>query len=464
MRTIANNIIWTAVLWGVFAGIVLSVFFYSYNRDYDPDEIEHLHTAWKLVQGQVIYVDFFQHHHPFFDYMIAAVVGIYGDTVESIFASRYVMLLLTAGILAVTYLLSLRIFGNAEIGVLSLIVTSTVVSFYMKSIEIRPDVPQVLAGLMSIYFLFVYYDKKSLRSLIASAVFLAVSYLILQKSVVLIVAIGALLLFDLYKKRIGYRHVALYAAVFLISVSPYYIYLVLSGTLEQYFVMNWLVNYYLAQSIGRLQSLVAISRENTITCVFYLIGLITMFRSAKGGRFAALSILLTLLPIILFKNIWRQYLMLSIPPIAIIASYAIYTSFNSRLVRLVVIIGVIYFPMTFMHNYGLFKMDREAQSEQLAKIEYVLSITDEDDKVYDGDVVFNVFRDDIDFFWFCFEEPSCLDAYKKVAAYEYNVYDSVAAQNPKVISDFRIYSFNDIRIKNKYRVSEVYPDLYIRVD
>lgn len=459
-----KDIVWTVLLWVLFTGILISVFFYSYNRDYDPDEIEHLHTGWKLVRGQKIYVDFFQHHHPFFDYIIAGVVRTYGDTVEAIFASRYIMLLFTAGILAATYLLSVRLFKNAEVGILSMILTSTVVTFYMKSVEIRPDVPQTLAGLLSIYFLFSYYDNKSLKSLIASSVFLAVSYLFLQKSVVLIIAIGALLLFDLYKKRVGYKHIVIYAAVFLSSVAPYYIYLLLSGTFEQYFVMNWLVNYHIAQIMGKSHSLIALSRENTITCIFYLIGLITIYRSGKYGRFAAISVLLLFMTVILFDNLWRQYFMLTIPLIAIIASYALYSSFNSRLIRFVVLIGAIYSPMSYMHNYAPFNMNNRDQLEQLAKIEYVLSVTDEDDKVYDGDVIFNVFRDDIDFFWFCLEQPSCLDAYKKVAPYQYNIYESVAVQNPKVISSFRIHSFDDIRIKYKYRVSDMYPDLYIRTD
>lgn len=464
MRKIDDNIIWTAVLWGILACILISIFFYSYSRYYDPDEIEHLHTGWKLVRGQKIYVDFFQHHHPFFDYIIAGVVRTYGDTVESIFASRYIMLLFTAGILAATYLLSVRVFRNAEVGVLSVILTSTVVTFYMKSVEIRPDVPQTLAGLLSIYFLFSYYDKMSLKSLIASSVFLAVSFLLLQKSIALIIAIGALLLFDLYKKRVGYGHIVIYAAVFLLSVAPYYVYLLLSGAFEQYFVMNWIVNYYLAEAVGRAYFLVAFSRENTITCIFYSIGLITSYRSGKYGRFSAFSVLLLLLTVILFNNLWRQYFMLAIPLIAIIASYALYSCFNSRLIRLVVLIGAIYFPMSYMHNYAPFNMDNTGQLGQLAKIEYVLSVTDENDKVYDGDVIFNVFRDDIDYFWYCFEKPSCLNAYKKVRPYRYDIYESVAVENPKVISSFRIHSFNDIRLRNKYRPSNRYPDLYIRTD
>jgi Dolichyl-phosphate-mannose-protein mannosyltransferase len=459
-----HDLIWPVVLWGLFAGILVSLFLYSYNREFDPDEFEHMHTAWKLTQGQKIYVDFFQHHPPFFDYMITPVIRTFGETVESIFVARYVMLLLMVGILTVTYFLCVRIFKNSETGIISLILTSTIVTFYMKSIEIRPDVPQALAGLLSIYLLFVYYDKKSLKSLIASAVFLAVSYLFLQKSIGLIIAIGGLLFYDLYKRRVQYKHVAIYAAVFCISVLPYYVYLSVSGSFGQYFVTNWLVNYYLVQSFSRLDSYIALSRENTITGVLYLMGIITMFRTDREKRFAVLSILLMILPIILFHNLFKQYLILAIPPFAIVASYALNTIFTSRLIRFVFLIGAIYLPMTIMHNYGLFKMNNKHQKVQLAKIEYVLSITDQGDKVYDGEVAFNVFRDDIDYFWFCLDIPSCLDAYKKVAAYQYDIYKSIAVQNPKVISSYHIHSYDDIRIRYKYRISDKYPDLYIRTD
>lgn len=459
-----EDVLWRVTLWGIFAGILVSIFFYSYNREFDPDEIEHLHTAWKIVQGQEIFVDFFQHHHPFFNYLITPVIRTFGDTVESIFVSRYLMLLLTACILVTTYLLSLRIFKNTEVGIISLILASTDITFYMKSIEIRPDVPQVLAGLLSIYFLFAYYDKKSLKSLIASSVFLAVSFLFLQKSIVLIIAIGALLLYDAFKKCVTYRHVALYAAVFLISISPYYIYILLNGTFEQYFVTNWLVNYFLHKGSGRLDIYLIIARENTITLVLYLIGVITMFRLGKERRFAALSLLLMIIPSILFHNILRQYLVLSILPFCIIASYALYSVFDRRLFRLIVVMGAIYIPLIYTHNYGFFRLDKRGQRDQLAKIEYVLSITDENDKVYDGNVIFNVFRDDIDYFWFCMEHPSCLDAYKKATGYKYNVYDSIVAKKPKVISTYEISSINDVRIKNNYKVSERYPDLLIRAD
>ena len=156
--------------------------------------------------------------------------------------------------------------------------------------------------------------------------------------------------------------------------------------------------------------------------------------------------------------------MLAVLPFCIIASYALYSIFDRRLYRLIVVMGAIYIPLVYTHNYGFFRLDKLGQRDQLAKIEYVLSMTDENDKVYDGNVIFNVFRDDIDYFWFCIGDSSCLDAYKKVTGYKYNVYDSIAVKKPKVISTYEISNINDARIKNNYKVSERYPDLLIRVD
>jgi hypothetical protein len=50
-------------------------------------------------------------------------------------------------ILTVTYFLARRVFKNSEIGIISLIMTSTMVMFYLKAMEVRPDIPQSLAGL-----------------------------------------------------------------------------------------------------------------------------------------------------------------------------------------------------------------------------------------------------------------------------------------------------------------------------
>ena len=49
------------------AGVLgLYVLYMSLLGSLNHDELEAVHTAWKIVQGEVIYADFFQHHHPLF--------------------------------------------------------------------------------------------------------------------------------------------------------------------------------------------------------------------------------------------------------------------------------------------------------------------------------------------------------------------------------------------------------------
>jgi len=109
-------------------------------------------------------------------------------------------------------------------------------------------------------------------------------------------------------------------------------------------------------------------------------------------------------------------------------------------------------------------MDRTERIAEFAKIEYVLSVTKEGDKVYDGSALFNLFRDDVDYFWFCLVDGLCLDTYQKMTGYKYDIYDLIYTQRPKVISTHRIPSLQDVAISGFYRQSKEYPDLYIRID
>ena len=168
------------------AGVLVTLGFFSMTKGLDPDEIEHVHTTWMILQGKEIYVDFFQHHHPFFSYIMTPFVSIYDASVETVIVGRCVVLAFALAILWVTWLIAMRTFGRREIAITSVILTATTGSFYMKAVEIRPDVPQTLAGLLSVYFLLVYYENKSVKSLVASSVFLAVSFLFLQKSMILV--------------------------------------------------------------------------------------------------------------------------------------------------------------------------------------------------------------------------------------------------------------------------------------
>lgn len=470
MQKANEDKLWSIILWSIFAGIMSLLWLHSHYRWFSHDEFEHIHTSWKMLQGQRIYVDFFQHHHPFLSYMLVPVISIFGETTASIFAARNLIFIILCAILAVTYLIALRIFGNREIGVISIILTSSFAAFYGEAIEVRPDVPQALAGLLSIYYLFVYYEKRSRWSLALSAIFLAVSFLFLQKAIALIVAMGFLFLYDLYVKRLSIKDALLFAGVFILTLLPYYTYLLLSGALEQYFVMNWTLNIHIRQTQGysKYYLLVEILRENIITCMLFLMGLVMLLRSGKARQLAILSLLLIVTVLLLYKNLWKQYFMFIVPLAGVIAGYALYSVFQTRVSRLIVILFAIYMPLGLMHDFSSVIQNRsfetEWQSEQLDKINYVLSLTEENDKIYDGNIKINLFRDDIDYFWFCVAPDDCLDVYRNIAGYEYDIYELISEHKPKVVNTFAIDNLDDPRIKKHYRKSDRYDDVLIRVD
>jgi hypothetical protein len=62
------------------------------------------------------------------------------------------------------------------------------------------------------------------------------------------------------------------------------------------------------------------------------------------------------------------------------------------------------------------------------------------------------------------ETNDCLDVYKKIAGYEYDIYELISIHKPKVISTYNIFNLDDERIKNYYKPSEKYPDILIRVE
>src|SRR5437762_6666300 len=61
---------WILGISGVFF-LALRVFVLQ-KRYYDTDELEHLHAAWSVAQGQVLYKDFFEHHGPLLPLSLSA--------------------------------------------------------------------------------------------------------------------------------------------------------------------------------------------------------------------------------------------------------------------------------------------------------------------------------------------------------------------------------------------------------
>ena len=85
------------------------------------------------------------------------------------------------------------------------------------------------------------------------------------------------------------------------------------------------------------------------------------------------------------------------------------------------------------------------------------------DAVYDGDAMFNVFRQDVDYFWFSLGDRQMLESYRRLRPYDLDICDRIEKMQPKIISTFEIKDLDDPRIRDHYARSKRYPNLLVRV-
>ncbi len=454
---IIPNINATWLVWVLFCALVIVILFVAINRWIDCDELEAIHSSWKILQGEKIYVDFFQNHHPFFYYLMIPVIAIFKESIATIIVLRIMAFLMLLLIFIVTYLISIRVSGK-ETGIISVVLLSTTLIFITPAIEIRPDVPQTLFGLLSVLFLVVYFENRSVKYLVLNSFFLGLSFLFLQKAVFLILLTGGIFLVDAYRKNLNCRKLLLSLSVFFITITPYFLYLICTGSLSSYIMFNWTVNMEYLNRFSPYGYLKIAFRENTMLWCFWLLGILFFTETPNQKRLRVLSLGLFAF-IFIVRSPYKQYLMMAMPLVAIMASHAINSIFgkNTKMFMAVLIMSII-MPSGVLLRQAMYK----SNSEQLEKVDYVLSVTDKEDYVYDGDILFNIFRKDIDFFWYSVRPKYHLATYKTITQYDYDIYESIDKYKPKIISNYYISDMEDRRISRYYVQSDKYEDLFIR--
>jgi hypothetical protein len=127
------------------------------HRDWDPDEFEHLQFAWLVHQGQLPYRDFFEHHTPFYHFLMSAVFFVAVPANSPGIAAILLMFrgfsVIMSGVsLLLTYHLARRIGGRLAAGFAVLLLLSQ--SFFIDTgVEIRPDPLALVLVLVAVWAL-----------------------------------------------------------------------------------------------------------------------------------------------------------------------------------------------------------------------------------------------------------------------------------------------------------------------
>lgn len=469
-----------ALLWVVLAVLILLIFFTACRRFFDEDELEAVHTTWKMNQGEEIYVDFFQHHNPLLYYILQPVVRSVSQNANGLITLRKIHSLVPIGIIILTYYLGALVFDK-KVGLISAIILASSQTFINDAIEIRPDVSQTLFGILATLFLFIYFKKITQRRsfkprifLVLSAVSLGISFLFLQKAILIIFLIGLVFLERLVRKKIPWYDLFIFGGSFLLSLAPYFLYLAIKNQLNLYITLNWTLNSNFINSFPPWDTLRNVVQHDALLLVFYgLTFLIFVFAKKSTLPLETAFLSLGLFAYIFITPVpYPQYLLMAIPFMATIAAYGfvflLTPSARNRSrsmlskgwgLPILILLLAIFSSTSAYHVIW----DKELkQSKQTDRIDFVLSATDPEDYVLDGDIYFNVFRRDIDYFWFSIKPYHSLDTYRQyIAPYNYDVYALIEEYKPMIISHTTVPNIKDEKITNNYSPTS-YADLWIR--
>lgn len=447
----------------VFVVFLLLLLLTRFHVSFNQDELEAVHTAWKMTQGQIIYRDFFQHHHPLLYYLLMPLIRLFGETLATLFACRVVIFLFYNASVLITYFLGKLLFNRLTGIMASALLLSN--SLFAKLLEIRPDGPQTACALLATLLLFRFFYYKKMSDWLLSAIFFALSFLFLQKIIFLLFFVVLIMVHQWWRKVISLRDIILYALTGIFVVAPYYCYLWYTNTLIIYFKLNWLLNILHPERFYPPFTL-AVLFSNQLLMIFYVFGLCYYCTTTYHRYIAALSIGLLFVAIVVVKFSFAQYYAPAIPFMALIAGTALYHCCDGDEKKILLLIisllgfssfGNVYFlGKKYIHGIG---------NEQYDKINYVLNHSTAADCVYDGKSFFNVFRNDCDYFWFEARMNHAHSALAPVLAqllrHTYDLHAAIERCTPKIISSYYIDQ-NYPEIKNNYVPIQQYDDLLIR--
>lgn len=437
--------------------LLISIFILCAGRKFDQDEIEAVHTSWKILNGERIFVDFFQHHHPFFYYCISPVIYFVGESTDTLVTLRVIMYSLFIGMLVISFCLTELIFKSKYVSWLTILLMCCMTMFSRKAIEIRPDVPQVLFALIAIYCIFKYNLIQKKVLLFISSFCMALSFLFLQKTLFIIAGIGILQLYWIYSNKLKVSCLIQYWGLFICFISPYYIWLLANNQFDNYLLFNWILNMNFEGAFSPFKTILDSFYYNHLIWVCYIIGLVVCYKK-RVVDIPLLSILL-FGSVFLVRAPYRQYFMPFIPFMCMVVAYGINILMNYKL-GLTVVVCIFIVPVV----YNMLTVLNYPNKDQLEKMEWVLNTTSKYDRVYDGRTEFNLFRSDIDYFWFSTEpRKGGLQSFQKLKPYKYNIYENIERYKPSIVSDAFIDDFNHPAIHGVYERSAEYKNFLIRV-
>lgn len=176
---------------------VLLVYSVSSQRAFQVDEVEHVHAAFHVAAGRVLYRDVFECHTPGLYLLLSIFVDV-DDPAASFFRARMVMLAMLLATVALAARLAWHLRGPqaAWLVATALLVNST---FVERGMEIRPDGPLALAVIGALALSTTQWQRKTVYRL--QGLLLGIAFVFTQKAAIASFGFGLVWLVAAVRER-----------------------------------------------------------------------------------------------------------------------------------------------------------------------------------------------------------------------------------------------------------------------
>lgn len=303
-------------------------------RYYDPDEFQHLHGARQIYHGEIPYRDYFDHHTPFLHFVMSLFYPIIGDSTIILNVARCLMLLFTAIILYLTFILAKRIYST-DVGLLATLFLSYILIFLEKTLEVRPDLGSVTFWLASIFFMAKGIQEKGKpRSFLFSGISMGVALMFTQKSMFGLPGIFIALMYPFIDRRIGVfwkqniKLILSFALGISIPIALTCLFFLVHGALWQFIYCNFIMNSQWKVRFSPKGYINQVVNQNPFLPVMGLAGLLVsivlMFKKEEASKGIYIPVFCTLSVIVglfIMPVPYRQYYQLFLPLLAIYSAF-----------------------------------------------------------------------------------------------------------------------------------------------
>lgn len=452
-----KNKIITSFIWliGILEVCLMGyTFYYNYGS---MDHAEHLHASWLVWQGQIPYKDFFEHHNPLLWYILSPIVALFYNNALILYVSKIIAFISNVLLFHVLYKITKRFMGYSfNAFLLSLIVYFSLPDSYYTLYELHPDELMLCFYFWGFYYYCLHLETLKQKYLNLSFIMFVISFLFLQKIMIILFFMGLCTLYFIYKKKINIKSILIALIIPILILSIFVIWLYVNDVLDIYYLFNYNLNLYM-QKFYKLSPV-----YGDFWCVSYL-SLISLFMLKdflKDKNIYKIVFVLIIAGEYFSKYILgaphHHYFVLNNLTSALIIGYYLNNNIDTKKVKTLVcfmlLISIYLFNKTPINKLypRYYKMH-----------EYIFSLTSKDDYILSAINYINIYGKDASYYWFGYGNIAPVAYYLYQYKEPFLLNTSIIKHKPKVIYN-NLYA-NQLTITNfvnKVKFDEYISNLY----